>query len=345
MLNIKVLPANCGDCILISFSKDKDNISNILIDGGIALTYIKLKRELIKIKDNKQFIDLLVITHSHADHINGIIKFIEDEEVNHLIKKIWFNSGIYFDKEKIEMLTQDCSLDISLKKIKYLEDKLIEMKFHKKNIWNNNLIKQGCISNINDARITVLTPNEYGLDKLKKFTRKDKNLNISGKEHDYSTKISEFNLNNFKEDKNIENETSISFMFEFSEKRILFLADSTPSAVIDGFNKTKILDNDNYINYIKLSHHASKGNLSNELLDRISCTNYIVSTNGLCANKLPNKEVFARIVKYFKSINIYFNYKINDLFLNDDFKTKDYDITIINLDEDKINPYEIEIIK
>ena len=47
MLRIKVLPANCGDCILISFD-DGDMIKNILIDGGIGITYKKfLKNRLI----------------------------------------------------------------------------------------------------------------------------------------------------------------------------------------------------------------------------------------------------------------------------------------------------------
>ena len=40
MLTLKVLPANGGDCLLVSFGKEK-SIKNILIDGGIGTTYKK----------------------------------------------------------------------------------------------------------------------------------------------------------------------------------------------------------------------------------------------------------------------------------------------------------------
>ncbi len=89
MLKIKVLPANCGDCIIISFD-DGDMIKNILIDGGVGSTYRRfLKKEIVNLQKENQFIDLLVITHSHEDHINGIIKFIEDDVNNKCIKKVW----------------------------------------------------------------------------------------------------------------------------------------------------------------------------------------------------------------------------------------------------------------
>ena len=39
-LNIKVLPANGGDSLLVSFAEE-NNIKNILIDGGIGATYKK----------------------------------------------------------------------------------------------------------------------------------------------------------------------------------------------------------------------------------------------------------------------------------------------------------------
>jgi len=38
MLKIKVLSANCGDCIIISFY-DGDIVKNILVDGGVDTVY------------------------------------------------------------------------------------------------------------------------------------------------------------------------------------------------------------------------------------------------------------------------------------------------------------------
>jgi len=344
MLKIKVLPAGCGDCILISFG-EKKNIKNILIDGGLGNIYPRILQQEIKdIKSAKQHIDLLVITHSHVDHINGIIKFIEDDENNDCIKKVWFNSGVHFDREKVEMLTQHSGLNISAPRIKYLEDKLLGMKFMQKNIWNNELIKQGHIEKLYNATLTVLSPDNEGLDKLKIFTKEHRTTNITRKlDYDFSTKIDDFKLDEFIEDKSIENSTSISFMFEYDKKRILLLGDAFPKTIVEGLVETKILEENNCVNYVKLSHHASKGNLNDNLLTYIDCSNYIVSTHGDCTSKLPNKETFARIVKHFNSINLFFNYKnsiLDKIFENDKLETDAYNINIVYLPKQN---YEIEL--
>ena len=342
MLKIKVLPAGCGDCLLVSFGQGSD-IKNILIDGGIGATYKKLKPEIEFIKSKNQYIDLLVVTHSHDDHINGIIKLIEDEKNNDCIKQVWFNSGVHFDREKVEMLRFSTGLNISSKKIKYLEDTLLSMNFIENKIWNNELIKQGYISKIGDANITVLSPDNNSLEKLKLFTKEHRDLDIAGKDYDFSTRLIDFNLDNFEVDNSIENSTSISFLFEYNEKRILFLADSFPHIVTEGLVKTKVLEENNKIDFVKLSHHASKGNLNNELLESIDCANFIVSTHGNCSNKLPNKETFARLIKHFKSINLYFNYNndtIKNIFFEDELSGKNYSINTYYLPEYN---YEIKV--
>ncbi len=342
MLKIKVLPAGCGDCLLVSFGQGSD-IKNILIDGGIGATYKKLKPEIEFIKSKNQYIDLLVVTHSHDDHINGIIKFIEDEKNNDCIKQIWFNSGVHFDREKVKMLSSSDGLDISSKKIKYLEDTLLSMKFMEDKIWNNKLIMQGHITKIGDANITVLSPDHNSLEKLKLFTKEDRDLDIAGKDYDFSTRLTDFNLNNFETDNSIENSTSISFLFEYNGKKILFLADSFPEIVAEGLAKTNVLEENKKIDYVKLSHHASKGNLNDQLLENIDCVNYIVSTHGNCSNKLPNKESFARLIKHFKLINLYFNYNndtIKNIFFEDELSGKDYSINTYYLPE---HNYEIKV--
>jgi len=342
MLRIKVLPAGCGDCLLVSFGQGND-IKNILIDGGIGATYKKLKPDIELIKSNNQYIDLLVVTHSHDDHINGIIKFIEDEKNNDCIKQVWFNSGVHFDREKVEMLSFTNGLNISSKKIKYLEDTLLSMNFMENQIWNNKLIMQGHTTKIGDASITVLSPDSSSLEKLKLFTKEHRDLDIAGKDYDFSTRLIDFNLDKFEADTSIENSTSISFLFEYNGKRILFLADSFPEIVTAGLVKTKVLEENNKIDFVKLSHHASKGNLSDELLESIDCTSFIVSTHGNCSNKLPNKESFARLIKHFKFINLYFNYNndtIKNIFFEDELSGKDYRINTYYLPE---HNYEIKV--
>ena len=68
MLNIKLFPAEYGDCILLSIGKE--NPFNILIDGGLSKTYQKyLKPEIHRMKKMKQKIGLVVCTHMDNDHM------------------------------------------------------------------------------------------------------------------------------------------------------------------------------------------------------------------------------------------------------------------------------------
>jgi beta-lactamase superfamily II metal-dependent hydrolase len=93
MITIKIFPASYGDCILVSIN-EQERCFNILIDGGLAKTYEKtLKKELGIISQKNQHLDLLINTHIDADHINGLISLIkENNEKKYInIKEIWFN--------------------------------------------------------------------------------------------------------------------------------------------------------------------------------------------------------------------------------------------------------------
>lgn len=89
MLNIKLLPAEYGDCIVISVGEEKKY--NLLIDGGVAKTYKKyLKLEIQQIKELGQKFNLIVCTHMDNDHIGGLVQVVKNESSD-LIKNIWYN--------------------------------------------------------------------------------------------------------------------------------------------------------------------------------------------------------------------------------------------------------------
>lgn len=316
MLKIKVLPANCGDSIIVSYG-DKSNIKNILIDGGTGAVYKKtLKAELDKIREAGQFLDLVVVTHSHEDHAYGIIRLMEDSKNSKIVKKVWFNSGLDYGREEgLPMLEQTTDLNISYRSVKTLESKLESMGV---DVWNKNKpIKSGHIEELHGATLRVLSPDEEILEKFEVFIAKKKDekekkeaSKVSSKKNDYSIALADFDLENFKEDSRVENGTSIAFMFEYASKKILFLADAFPSIVTKSLKDIYLKEDEKPIkvDYVKLSHHGARGNLNDELLSSLECSNFIVSTSG-CNNR-PSKETFARILKRnSKNINLYFNYK------------------------------------
>jgi len=332
MLKIKVLPAGCGDCILISFGEQKD-IKNILIDGGAGTVYDDvLRNEIAKIRSEKQKIDLLIVTHTDTDHIGGIIKFIEDESLNDCIKEVWFNSWTNFEGKPVK-LSHDTQ-EISAGSAKTLENKLLKM-----NIWQNKLIAQGISRKYNKAKITVVSPNQDSLEALKGYLKSEFPISESD---DRKKEIEILQRRDFKENKAIPNASSIAFVFEYKSKKILFTGDSFPSIVLEGLERMKFIDNKKVkFDYVKLSHHASKYNTSDEFLKNIECNNYIVTTMG--CNGKPNKETFARILKYHQPLNLFFNHKTKkttDIFLHKD--DVNYQITQTYLEEN-LEPYIIEV--
>lgn len=101
---IEMLPANEGDCILVTIP---DADIRILIDGGICETYKNTLRErLLQLKSENKVIDLLIVTHIDNDHIGGIIELLKENGSNMeskiiKIKNIWHNSYRHLQFEKV----------------------------------------------------------------------------------------------------------------------------------------------------------------------------------------------------------------------------------------------------
>lgn len=96
IINVDILPASEGDCILITIGT-KDKV-NILIDGGYKETYLEyLKPCLIKMNKKGEKLDLIIVTHVDADHIEGIIELLKENGNSKSpkiiqIDEIWHNS-------------------------------------------------------------------------------------------------------------------------------------------------------------------------------------------------------------------------------------------------------------
>jgi hypothetical protein len=103
------------------------------------------------------------------------------------------------------------------------------------------------------------------------------------------------------------NGSSIAFVLEFQEQRVLFTGDAHPGVLIrsiDQMSPGVPLQ----INLLKVAHHGSKGNVSAELLGRLACKRYLVSTNGAVFEH-PDACAIARLVHFGGADPIlFFNY-------------------------------------
>lgn len=111
MLNIKLVPAEYGDCLWISVCEDKT--CNILIDGGTKKTYQNfIKTEIQHFKEVGQSLNLMICTHMDYDHIGGLIEILKNEDEK-FIKNIWYNGLLqtvnskYYSLPENEYSTRD----------------------------------------------------------------------------------------------------------------------------------------------------------------------------------------------------------------------------------------------
>ncbi|SHK18879.1 ComEC/Rec2 family competence protein [Desulforamulus aeronauticus] len=324
-IKINVLPAYDGDCFIINYGDGK----NIIVDGGRGPRCIReLKKSIKEISKRNQNVDLLVVTHIDHDHISGILALFKDPTINkNIFRRVWFNSGEnlskYFGTSSIELreipMNPQTDVDISFK-----EGDTLECYLKTLTCWDQSIIKTNDYYEIGGAILTVLSPN---IESIKYLNEKweienglvDTRISFSG-ENDYDRSIAELLNNKFVEDNSIPNRSSIAFLFEFNNKKILMLGDSAPSIVSQslekmGFSKENKIE----LDLMKVSHHGSKANTSPDFLDLVNCNKYVISTNGV-NHGLPHKECLARIIcKTVNKATFIFNYPLDNIFLEDDY--------------------------
>jgi beta-lactamase superfamily II metal-dependent hydrolase len=105
------------------------------------------------------------------------------------------------------------------------------------------------------------------------------------------------------------NGSSIAFILETGGKKLLFLADAHPDLILKSLNEYQpegVIE----FELIKVAHHGSFANNSQELLAKIDSKRYIISTNG-AKDSHPDKETIAHIITRKTDFHreLYFNYK------------------------------------
>lgn len=313
-LKIKFYQVGCGDAIRITYHDKEKNFFNVFVDGGYLPSYRRiLKPELNNLTEGEQ-IDLWILTHLDADHINGVVGYLRysSEKESKLLRRVWFN---FFNKFNLPNESSAVSFGKAIElREKIKEYDLLELK--------QDIVIGNPIYELGGAKITVLSPDYDTYVKLKiqweleesNFHKPAGPVSVSSfTDADDKLQIAELSKRKeTPEDKNdIVNRSSIAFLFEQEGNSILFLGDSHVSVVTDSL-KNLIKNGEKIkVDYVKLSHHGSIKNFSCGILDLIDCKNFIISSNGENIHGLPNKEVLAKILdreNKDEQINFFFNY-------------------------------------
>jgi len=330
-MKIKFLKAGSGDSILIHHGTH-----NILIDGGNESK--NLLEELYKVYLKNQVIDLLIITHHDDDHISGIIdllKSILDNKfgIDHnFIKKVIFNSP--------NLVNGQISPKGETNLLSYQQAHEVEIYLNKLNIDWQIYTNESAPIIFSDLQLNFLAPFK---EDIEKYSANKPSYLASDFRCDWESSfhILDKYIDDKSQDISIANQSSVVISVECESKKILLTGDITPNRLEKIVNNLFSSNNNEpvYYDYIKLPHHASYRSLNENILKKIKCLNYIISTNSR-KHYLPNKRALLKVLKYVdrdkkEKINFFFNYKEALTNLNITEKEKrDYSFSVNPNNED-----------
>lgn len=318
IFDIHFLPAKYGDSIWIEYGT-AGNTKIILIDGGTGGTK-KHIRELIKTLPGEKNIELLVVTHIDKDHIEGILSLLKDDQLDFTVGSTWFNGWSHLPASEHEHLGAKQGENLSKEILKH---KLAWNKeFNEKAV----VIPDDGVLPIIDLsggmKLTLLSPTRKNLAVLRdKWEEELSKLNLVpgfGEEEAIDDDIESLGIEEpdveelvkeeFHEDEAAANGSSIAFLAEYGDKKVLFAGDSFPGVIMESLNK--IYAGEVQLDLVKLSHHASAHNTSPDLIKKLDCKRFVISTNGSIF-KHPAQVTVARVVhlKKGEGTELIFNYK------------------------------------
>ena len=372
-LKIRMHKANNGDCFSI-----KSESEFILIDGGTAQSFEHWKGQIIGKVDKIDALIVTHIDNDHVNGIIKLLMDPECPPIEQVFfngAEQLFGSlsedgqADHRADIKLQALSGECS-DIGNKEpIGSSEGTSLSYVISSKGINCNvlALYREKCKSfDIGSLTFTLIGPTYNSLTELKRIweiqleQRNIKPRIISKPYYDafeqYVSNVIALTPNNheisstennsvkalantpFEDDNSPTNKSSFSFLIESNDKRILYLGDCHTGAVTSWLDLEKL--ETIHVDIVKISHHGSKNNTSLDLLRRIKCNKYLISTNGK-SHGHPNLETLARIALVNADINteIHLNYKLETIpkwFINE-LNVNYPSITLL------MNSYEIEL--
>jgi hypothetical protein len=323
MLRLRVVQARYGDCMILESGYGKRR-RHVLVDGGPSLVYKPyLRGELSQIAQKGGKIDLMVLTHVDNDHVVGLLQFID--ELNEarasgsapLIEVVgmWHNafskflSGDPVEAERLEeemlfapitaedgeesaaepppaetglpVLDEAWLMDDSygIKEGHNLQAAEKDLNLLRNYGFRNHLIR------VEDAprpvrvagmRITILGPSIDNLENLRqKWVRW---LTKEGLAFGAGQKVTP--------DDSEANLSSIMFLAESGQRRILMTGDGLGSDVVAGLETAGLMPPGGTfkVDILKLPHHGSARNAVGALFDRVLADTYVISADGKHGN-------------------------------------------------------------
>ena len=336
MSKIHFLPVYHGDSFVIECDMGEHH-GVVVVDGGPSggAEFLKSKLEQVGTPD------LLVLTHYDGDHIQGLIDYIEDCQCRLAIpaKEVWANCA---GDVKVKDDNFSPIMAFSPRQGVELARLLNAMARTGKMTWRDDIV-EGVVPDCPFASIEVVSPTgemrELAIGQQEEQAGKMNAIDLDegvkmkmSRENDIDIPLDILAKGKPKapnKTKDVPNASSVAFILRCDGLSILMLGDSFPHNV-EAYLRSKGYSEENplEVDFVKVAHHGSKHNTSNELLDIIKCNHYLISTNGSIFHH-PDRDSIAHILCHPKrdrseKVHLYFNCAVDKIvenskkrFLND----------------------------
>ena len=332
---IELLPARHGDCLWIEYG-DPVRPCRILIDGGPAFAYPALRRRIERLPTNDRRIDLLVVTHIDADHIEGVIRLLRDTALGLSIGDVWYNAWRQLVPKQKGLAPAE--LDYGALQGEYLSALIQARRLPWNAAFDGGAVlaassgEPPALVLPGGARATVLSPTEAELAALRDAWESE--LEEAGLEPDSPEEamqrlarakrlapppsfglelpdVDELAREPFNCDRAVANGSSIALLLEYAGRSALLLGDAHPDVVettIARLPATAAVPR-LAVDVVKVPHHGSRNNVSRSLLQRLQSDRFLISSDGSYFNH-PDPEAIARLIKAgAASPTLLFNYR------------------------------------
>ena len=331
MYTIDVLQAAHGDCLFVEYGSSRQT-RRLLIDGGPLETLPALECRLREAITFGKWIDLVVLTHVDADHVEGLIRILGESPAQITPREIWFNGWTELD-EHSQLSAMQGEFFGALISRRYADRHNIS--------WGGKSVvvpDWGPLPSIvidGGLTVTLLSPSAEKLSAMRKSWRSDllkRGLSPGALDAAWNRLLTSRSLrprgdhsmlagtdpgaelvdDRFRGDDAPANGSSIAFLAEHEEGgSCLFLADAHPDALVKSL--ARLLAERKVdrlaVDAVKLAHHGSRFNFNRELLGMIESSRFIVSTDG-SRFEHPDPEVIDNIIDHstVRPPEILFNY-------------------------------------
>lgn len=314
-LELRFQPAKEGDAIWVLWGDDLE--FQMLVDLGQDGSGREIRKRILELPDDARTFELLVVTHVDADHIGGVLTgLVGDPPIDKLVfNDVWFNGWPHLHGKRVRAPGEPGGLEpMGAVQGEKLSEWLAEGPW-------NEAFDRGPVERPDDAArvidlaggmtVTVLGPVRARLEQMiTKWTIEveqaiAKGSLPSGTLEPLGGRPTDPDLTSWPDlealantpsdpDDSESNGTSICLLLEWRGRRVLLTGDAFAPDVTDGL--ALLGDEPLAIDVVKLPHHGSEGNLSDELVAAVTCPTWVVSTNG-SKHFHPDQVAIARLLR------------------------------------------------